>query len=281
MIEAKLFAYRLMDALREDDPYWDITSQALPRKDCVGCVRFKEDGVVAGILEVTEFLRLLGLDAEIIRGDGEWARAGECVLHIRGLAGDILRVERVVLNVIMRASGIATMTRRIVEKAHRVNPRVRVAATRKTTPLLRYLEKRAVQLGGGDPHRFSLSDSVIIKDNHLVVFGSLEEAVARVRERTPFTAKVEVEVSTLEDAIKAAELGVDIIMIDNAEPKVVKAIHEELLRRGLRDKVILEASGGISEDNVDHYAPYVDVVSIGALTHSVKSIDASLDLTCT
>jgi nicotinate-nucleotide pyrophosphorylase (carboxylating) len=278
MIEARLFAYKLLDALREDDPFWDLTSVIVPNEYGEACVRVKEDCVVAGMEEVAELLRLLGLEFTVLRGDGDVAKAGDCVLIIRGQKPDLLKVERVVLNVLMRASGIATMTRRILERARSVNPRVRVAATRKTTPFLRYLEKKAVAIGGGDPHRFSLSDAVLIKDNHIRAVGSLEKAIILARERSPFTVKIEVEVETVEDAIKAAELGVDIIMLDNMKPSDVAKVHEELVKRGLRDRVILEASGGINEDNVVEYARYVDVVSIGALTHSYKSIDMSMDL---
>jgi nicotinate-nucleotide pyrophosphorylase (carboxylating) len=264
--------------LREDDPFWDLTSVIVPNEYGEACVRVKEDCVVAGMEEVAELLRLLGLEFTVLRGDGDVAKAGDCVLIIRGQKPDLLKVERVVLNVLMRASGIATMTRRILERARSVNPRVRVAATRKTTPFLRYLEKKAVAIGGGDPHRFSLSDAVLIKDNHIRAVGSLEKAIILARERSPFTVKIEVEVETVEDAIKAAELGVDIIMLDNMKPSDVAKVHEELVKRGLRDRVILEASGGINEDNVVEYARYVDVVSIGALTHSYKSIDMSMDL---
>jgi nicotinate-nucleotide pyrophosphorylase (carboxylating) len=278
MMEARLFAYKLLDALREDDPFWDLTSVIVPNEYGEACVRVKEDCVVAGMEEVAELLRLLGLEFTVLRGDGDVAKAGDCVLIIRGQKPDLLKVERVVLNVLMRASGIATMTRRILERARSVNPRVRVAATRKTTPFLRYLEKKAVAIGGGDPHRFSLSDAVLIKDNHIRAVGSLEKAIILARERSPFTVKIEVEVETVEDAIKAAELGVDIIMLDNMKPSDVAKVHEELVRRGLRDRIILEASGGINEDNVIEYARYVDVVSIGALTHSYKSIDMSMDL---
>ncbi len=273
-----MFAYKLLDTLREDDPFWDLTSVIVPNEYGEACVRVKEDCVVAGMEEVTELLRLLGLEFTVLRGDGNVAKAGDCVLIIRGQKPDLLKVERVVLNVLMRASGIATMTRRILERARNVNPRVRVAATRKTTPFLRYLEKKAVAIGGGDPHRFSLSDAVLIKDNHIRAVGSLEKAIILARERSPFTVKIEVEVETVEDAIKAAELGVDIIMLDNMKPSDVAKVHEELVRRGLRDRIILEASGGINEDNVIEYARYVDVVSIGALTHSYKSIDMSMDL---
>ena len=273
-----MFAYKLLDTLREDDPFWDLTSVIVPNEYGEACVRVKEDCVVAGMEEVAELLRLLGLEFTVLGGDGNVAKAGDCVLIIRGQKPDLLKVERVVLNVLMRASGIATMTRRILERARNVNPRVRVAATRKTTPFLRYLEKKAVAIGGGDPHRFSLSDAVLIKDNHIRAVGSLEKAIILARERSPFTVKIEVEVETVEDAIKAAELWVDIIMLDNMKPSDVAKVHEELMRRGLRDRIILEASGGINEDNVIEYARYVDVVSIGALTHSYKSIDMSMDL---
>jgi nicotinate-nucleotide pyrophosphorylase (carboxylating) len=278
MIEARLFAYKLLDALREDDPFWDLTSVIVPNEYGEACVRVKENCVIAGMEEVTELLRLLGLEFTVLRGDGDVAKAGDCVLIIRGQKPDLLKVERVVLNVLMKASGIAMMTRRILERARSVNPRVRVAATRKTTPLLRYLEKKAVAIGGGDPHRFSLSDAVLIKDNHIRAVGSLEKAIILARERAPFTVKIEVEVEIVEDAIKAAELGVDIIMLDNMSPGDIAKVHEELMRRGLRDRVVLEASGGINEDNVVEYARYVDVVSIGALTHSYKSINMSMDL---
>lgn len=278
MIEARLFAYKLLDALREDDPFWDITSAIVPREYGEACVRVKEDCVIAGMEEVTELLKLLGLDFTVLKGDGETARAGDCVLIIKGQKPDLLKIERVVLNVLMRASGIATMTRKILDKARKVNPNVRVAATRKTTPLLRYLEKKSVVIGGGDPHRFSLSDAVLIKDNHIRAVGELEMALKLARERAPFTVKIEVEVESVEDAIKAAELGADIIMLDNMDPGDIARVHEELVRKGLRSRVVLEASGNINEDNVAEYARYVDVVSIGALTHSYKSIDMSMDL---
>jgi nicotinate-nucleotide pyrophosphorylase (carboxylating) len=278
MIEARLFAYKLLDALREDDPFWDITSAIIPREYGETCVRVKEDCVIAGMEEVVEFLKLIGLDFVMLKGDGETARVGDCVLIIKGQKPDLLKVERVVLNVLMRVSGIATMTRRILDKARRVNPNVRVAATRKTTPFLRYLEKKAVVIGGGDPHRFSLSDAILIKDNHIRAIGGLDRALKLARERAPFTVKIEVEVENVEEAVRAAELGADIIMLDNMSPGDIAKVHEELVRRGLRDKVVLEASGGINEDNVVEYARYVDVVSIGALTHSYKSIDMSMDL---
>jgi len=278
MIEARLFAYKLLDALREDNPFWDLTSTIVPREYGEACIRVKEDCIVAGMEEVTELLKLLGLDFMVLRGDGETAKAGDCILIIRGQKPELLKVERVVLNVLMRASGIATMTKRILDKAREINPKVRVAATRKTTPFLRYLEKKAVAIGGGDPHRFGLGDAILIKDNHIRAIGGLERALVLARERAPFIAKIEVEVENVEDAVKAAELGADIVMLDNMGPSDVAKVHGELMRRGLRKRVVLEASGNIDEKNIADYAKYVDVISIGSLTHSYKSIDMNMDL---
>ncbi|CCC80968.1 carboxylating nicotinate-nucleotide diphosphorylase [Thermoproteus tenax] len=278
MIEARLFAYRLLDALREDDPFWDLTSAIVPNEEGEACLKTKEDCVLAGVEEVVELLKLLGLGYRVVKGDGETAKAGECFLYIRGPKPDLLKVERVVLNLLMRASGIATATRRILEAARAANPRVKVAATRKTTPFLRYIEKKAVAIGGGDPHRFSLSDAVLIKDNHIKAVGGLERALELARKTAPFTAKIEVEVENVADAIKAAELGADIIMLDNMRPEEVAEVDRRLRERGLRERVVLEASGGIREDNAADYAKYVDVISVGALTHSVKAVDMSMEL---
>ena len=135
-----------------------------------------------------------------------------------------------------------------------------------------------VYFSGDDLHRFSLSDAVLIKDNHVRAIGGLDRALKLARERAPFIAKIEVKVGNVEEAVRAAELGADIIMLDNMSPGDIAKVHEELVRRDLRGRVFLEASGDINEDNVVEYARYVDVVSIGALTHSYKSIDMSMDL---
>ena len=277
-LEARLFAYRLLEALREDIPFWDVTSEALPDVEVEGLVVFRERGVVAGLEEAEALCQLLGLRTSRLVGEGSWAEAGSAVLALRGSARDIAKVERTVLNIVMFASGIATATRRVLERARRVNPRVRVAATRKTHPLLRFLEKRAVAVGGGDPHRFSLSDAVLVKDTHIAVFGSLEAAIEAVRRTAPFTAKIEVEVSSVEDAVRAARLGVDIVMLDNMQPSDVCRVHEALVAEGLRGRVLLEASGGITEENVELYAPCVDVVSLGYLTHSARAINVAMEV---
>ncbi len=276
MIEAKLFAYRLLEELAEDVGFMDFSTLGMPPRPVQACVVAKDEGVAAGVSEAVEFLKLLGFKVTSFVGDGERISRGDRVLCFEGEAPDVLKVERTLLNVLMRASGIASETRRIVEKARSVNPRVRVAATRKTAPFLRYLDKKAVVLGGGDPHRFSLSDTVMVKDNHIAVSGGIGEALAYIYK--PFTAKVEVEASSVEEAVAAAQRGVDIIMLDNMPPEEVAEVHRRLVEMGIRGRVVLEASGGIGPHNVDRYAPYVDVVSIGALTHSPKALDMSLEV---
>jgi len=169
-------------------------------------------------------------------------------------------------------SGIATLTRQYVEKA--AGPRI--ACTRKTTPGFRKFEKKAVIAGGGDPHRFNLSDAIMIKDNHIEVIG-LEKAIIAAKKAASFTRKIEVEVETVADAVRAAQMGVDIIMFDNMNAnEIIKAV-KSLKEKMLRDTIILEASGGITIENVDKYGVTgVDVISIGALTHSSNWLDISL-----
>jgi nicotinate-nucleotide pyrophosphorylase (carboxylating) len=206
-------------------------------------------------------------------------KRGTAVLEVTGSARVVLGVERTLLNILMHCSGIATEVRKLVELVRRVNSRVRVAATRKTLPGLRYFEKKAVAIGGGDTHRLSLSDAILIKDNHIKIVGSVEEAVKIAKASASFVHKVEVEVSTPEDAVKAAESGADIIMLDNMKPSEVARVVEELRKRGLRERVLLEVSGGITPDNILEYAKLdVDVISCGYITISSRAVDMSLDV---
>lgn len=184
-------------------------------------------------------------------------------------------MERTALNIIGRMSGIATETRKLVEKVRKVNPRVKVAGTRKS--LLRLIDKRAIMIGGGEPHRFSLSDAILIKDNHLALV-PLEEAIKRAKEFSVYKV-VEVEVENLEDAVKAAKAGADVIMLDNMKPQEIKEVIEKLRELGLRDGVKIEVSGGITPENIEEYAKLdVDVISLGYLTHSVRNFDVSLEI---
>ncbi len=265
--------------LREDIPFWDLTSELLIPEDIDvrAEVIAEEDGVVAFTEELSSFLKGMGIKTRFIRS-GSRIRDGDVIMELRGKARRILLVERTALNLLARACGIATKTARVVEKVRKINPRVRIACTRKTTPGLRYLEKRAVMAGGGDTHRLSLSDMVLIKDNHLAIVGGVEEALRRAK-NAGFAFKVEVEVSTPEEAVKAAEAGADVVMLDNFRPEEVERALSMLKAEGLREKVLIEVSGGIGEDNVIDYAKFdVDVISMGELTCGARPLKMSLEV---
>ena len=260
--------------MKEDLGPMDDSSSIVPEINAKAVILAKEDCIVSGLEEADDILNYFGLRGDRLVQEGVWVDAGSRVLEIRGPAGRILQAERLVLNFMSRMSGISTLTRECVGRAGKA----RVACTRKTTPGFRSFEKRAVMVGGGDPHRFDLSSSVIIKDNHLKLM-SLEEAVGAAKLRASFTKKIEVEVERLEDALKAARLGADIIMFDNMSPDQIREGVELLSREGFRDRVVLEASGGITPENLSDYAAAgVDVVSMGALTRSARWIDFSLEI---
>jgi len=262
--------------LEDDTGFGDITSEiAIPEDlDAHSRVIAKEEGLVAGLKYLTGYVEKLGLNVILLKKDGESVKKGEVIALIDGNARKILLIERTFLNILGRMSGIATATRRVVDKAKNVNPNVRIAATRKT--LLGQLDKIAVIIGGGDPHRWSLSDHILIKDSHIALVG-LEEAVRRAK-RTSFIRKIEVEVEKVDDTIKAVNLGVDIVLLDNFKPEQVFKAIKLLKSRGLRKKILIEVSGGINEENVADYARYdVDIISMGSLTHSVKSMDFSME----
>jgi nicotinate-nucleotide pyrophosphorylase (carboxylating) len=261
----------------EDVGEWDDSSTIV--KDEGGSARIiaKEKCVIAGLQEAARILQHFGLEHEILVADGDHAAAGSIILNIRGSARGILQAERLTLNFLGRMSGIATLTSECVRRARAVS-NVKIACTRKTTPGFRLQEKRAVFLGGGDPHRFNLSDAVLIKDNHIRLLG-LEECLRRAKAQASFTKKIEVEVEDLDDMARAAELGVDIIMFDNMSPEEIRRGVEILKKSGLRDRVMLEASGGITLQNLEAYAAAgVDVISMGALTRDAPWIDLSMEM---
>ena len=268
----------LLGFVREDAPWGDVTSEAVvPDVACRAVVRAKGRGVVAGLLEARTLFEHFGVTVRERSADGRAVVPGTVLLELDGPARAILLVERTALNIIGRMSGIATRTREAVEAVRAVSPDVRVAATRKTAPGLRVLDKKAVILGGGDPHRYSLSDMVLIKDNHLALV-PLPEAIRRAKKESLYRV-VEVEVETVEDAITAAGAGADIILLDNMTPDAVRETVRALAGRGLRDRLTLEVSGGIGDDDLAGYAAAgVDIISMGALTHTVRNFDVSLDI---
>jgi len=278
---AVLTEEKIREFLIEDIGYGDITSAALfeDGRRARARVLFREEGVAAGLREAAALFTILGCSVEQLEGDGSRVEAGSAVMEVQGPAVAILSGERTVLNLIGRMSGIATAVASAASRSARANPGIRVAATRKTAPGLRILDKKAFELGGGDTHRLRLDDCVLIKDNHLRLGLSVGEAVARARRKVSFTKKVEIEVRSLEEAAEAAEAGADIIMFDNMSPPEIRASLSALGERGLREGRLFEASGGITPENVEEYAATgVDVLSMGCLTHSVGSLNVKLEL---
>lgn len=267
-------------ALREDLGEGDTTTQFFVRGDlrALGRIVARERSVVAGTETAAEVFRRVNstLNVEILQPDGTALSGGETILEVRGAAASILTAERVALNFLQRLSGIATLTRQFVEAIGK--SRAKILDTRKTTPGLRALEKAAVVAGGGSNHRSNLSDMVLVKDNHLNAgagFSGFANAIQRLRQERP-GLRIEVEADRLEQVRSFLEIdGIDVILLDNMEPTEMR----EAVAAG-KGKVKFEASGGITLKNVRRIAATgVDYISVGALTHSARSIDLSLELT--
>ena len=278
----KVLEEKLKQVLAEDVGQGDVTSAAVvPAGLTVEAdVVAKEAGVAAGIEETVVLAESLGLTVKTEVADGEHIKNGQILMKISGNAQTILSAERTILNLISRMSGIATTTRRLTEKLRKANATAKIAATRKTAPGLLYFDKKAVLIGGGDPHRLRLDDMVLVKDNHITIAGSVENAVKKAKQTALFSKKIEAEVTSVTAALKAAEAGADIVMLDNFSPKQIREAVETLKKAGFFGKVLLEASGGIKEENLLEYAStQVNIISMGALTHSVKALDISLEIT--
>ena len=267
--------------LDEDVGQGDITTDAVvPKGTRVRAkIIVKEPAVVCGINEAKAFYEMLGANFSERVKDGDEVATGTVIAEMEGDGRAVLTSERTVLNILMRMSGIATETRRLVNNVKKVNPRVRVAATRKTAPGLRVLDKQAVIVGGGDPHRMRLDDAILIKDNHIVVTGGISEAVRRAQVSVGGTKKIEVEAKSLEQAVQAAKMGADIVMLDNMTLKEAEDALKELTAQNLRQKVLIEISGGVTPENIISYAKLgPDIISLGSLTHSTKAVDISLEV---
>jgi nicotinate-nucleotide pyrophosphorylase (carboxylating) len=264
---------RTRDFLREDVPAdWRDVSSAVVEGEADATVITRDDGVIAGVEEACAVFESLGAEPNPRVSDGERIEGGDAVLEPSGDATALLRGERLALNLLGSMSGVATATRDCVDRVKEAGAETVVAATRKTTPGYRDFEKRAVRLGGGDPHRHDLTHAVMVKENHIAIAG-LEEAVRRALDTASFTTKVEVEAETLSTAERAAELGADIVLLDNMEPDEVGVAVDVLDAYG----VTVEASGGIGRENIAEYARTgVDVVSVGGLIHSSDWLDLSM-----
>lgn len=277
----KIVVDDLIKMLQKDIGFEDITTKALIQPDLEIKARIvsNQGGVVAGVDLVSALMREFSLSVSVIKGDGEELKAGHTVLEIKGEAQSILALERTVLNLLMKMSGIATVTNQMLQEARKTNPEIIVAGTRKTTPGMLFWEKEAVRLGGGDTHRYRLDDAVLIKDNHLALVGDVEKALKMARKYASFIKKIEIEVENLEDVLTAANAGADIIMLDNMSIDDIKLILEAMEVENLRNKVLIEVSGGITPDNIAEYAETgVEIISSGYITHSAGVLDMSLEI---
>ncbi|RDE16937.1 MAG: nicotinate-nucleotide diphosphorylase (carboxylating) [Candidatus Thorarchaeota archaeon] len=267
--------------IAEDVRSGDLTTElTIPAdKTAIATIYARENAVLAGIEEIAAIAEFSGLTHEILAFEGNWVSPQDPVMRLKGNARTLLTIERVCLNIIQRMSGIATKTYKMVSSAREVNPSIRIACTRKTTPGFRFFEKRAVIVGGGDPHRYALDDMILIKNNHITIAGGVHAAVTAAREAVSFSKKISCEARTLQEVEEAIGAGADIILLDNFKPKDIGGVIEVLEHKGLRKKVILEVSGGVNEENVRDYARYrIDVISSGALTHSYNAADFNMRL---
>jgi nicotinate-nucleotide pyrophosphorylase (carboxylating) len=269
-------------SLSEDVGRGDVTSRAVVKsgQQARGNFMAKQEIVLAG-LEVSDavFMHLDPyLQIETTAGDGDVVQAGKVFARVVGEAQMLLAAERVALNFLQHLSGIATLTRKYVEAVAGTN--AKIVDTRKTTPGLRALEKYAVSVGGGHNHRMGLDDSVLIKDNHIALAGGVGEAVRRAREAAGHLHKIEVEVATLDQVKEALAAKADILLLDNMMPETIRQAVQLVSSHELGERrTLLEASGGITLSNVRDYAEAgVDMISIGALTHSAPAVDISFKI---
>jgi nicotinate-nucleotide pyrophosphorylase (carboxylating) len=266
----------LLRFLAEDIGKEDISSKLLPRKKINAKIISRQNGVIAGVKFAQDIFVLKGNKVTIIKKDASKIKAGQTILEITGPVYSILSCERTVLNLLSRMSGIATQTSNLVEKIRKINPRTKLYATRKTAPGLRFFDKEAVNIGGGEKHRMSLDKLVMLKDNHLAVSGSLSRLISKARKKYKI---IEVEVENQEDALLAAVSGATIIMLDNFSTKEISKTINNLKKAKLRKRVKLEASGGINSKNIQSYAKSgVDMISVGEITNSVSGIDLTLEV---
>ena len=266
----------LLRFISEDIQGGDITSVLLPKKKIKAKIISRQEGVLAGVKFAGDIFRLKGCNVKIIKKDGAKLKSNQIILQISGNAGTVLSCERTALNLLSRMSGIATQTNFLVSKIRKINRKIKLYSTRKTAPGLRFFDKEAVAIGGGHKHRMSLNDMVMIKDNHLLVTNSMEGIIKNARKRHKH---VEVEVENQRDAILAANSGATIVMLDNFSPVQIKKTITALQKKKLRNKVKLEASGGINSKNITAYAKTgVDMISVGSITNSVKGLDLSLEV---
>ena len=265
--------------LAEDEGFGDITSNAVVEEGKIvsAYIKSKDEGILAGIDVIRDLFEEFGVNVSFWLKDGTEISHGDVLISIKGDARTILLLERTALNLLMRMSGVATAANHYVDLVKDFD--VRVAGTRKTSPAIGKFDKYALKVGGADPHRFSLDDMVLIKDNHIATCASPLEALLKAKANTSFSKKIEIEVESLEDAIDCVKNGADIVMLDNMNPDEVKEVLDELDELNIRQNSLIEVSGGITDETIVDYASLgVDIISIGALTHSSRSLNFSLTI---
>lgn len=264
---------QLSQFLAEDIGKGDITSNLLTKKKISARIISRENAIISGASYAKDIFRLKGCNAKILKKDGSSVKPNQTIMIVTGNAGNILSCERTALNLLTRMSGIATQTHKLVKK---IPKNTKLYATRKTAPGLRYFDKEAVEIGGGKKHRLRLDEMIMIKDNHIAIENSLISLIQKTKKKYK---KFEVEVENTSDAILAAKEGATIIMLDNFTTAQIKKTIKTLKDQKIRDKVMLEASGGINSSNISKYGKTgVDIISIGSITNSVKGIDMSLEI---
>lgn len=267
-------------ALAEDRVRDDVTTNSLKDYDnqVTAVVIAKEKGIISGTgVFIATFITVDPvISINVFKGDGSEVKTGDILLEIKGMESSILKAERTALNFLQRLSGIATLTKKFVDKLKPYH--TTLLDTRKTTPGMRYLEKKAVKDGGGSNHRMNLEDMAMVKDNHIEMAGTISNAVTKIREKFP-GKKIEVEVKNLTELEEALSLGVDMIMLDNFSIGMLEEAVQAVKHSQKRHQAKLEISGNVDLENIEQKAAVgVDFISVGALTHSFKSLDLSLKI---
>lgn len=268
---------KLLEFIDEDSHGFDLSGHLIPNKIVTAKLKAKDNGILAGIMIFQRLFALLDVECTLFFEDGSKIKNNDIIAEIKGMADQILIGERIGLNLLSRMSGIASLATKYINEIKRVNSKTRIAATRKTLPGLRLFDKLAVITAGADTHRFSLQDCIMLKDNHLSLFDSIETAVTNSRKNASFSHKIEVECSTIEMAESAIAAGADIIMLDNFNIETAKNAIKKLKEKHIDKKFSIEISGNITLENIADYANIgADIISTGAITHSVEAIDFSL-----
>jgi nicotinate-nucleotide pyrophosphorylase (carboxylating) len=266
----------LLRFLSEDVRSGDITSALLTKKKIVAKIISRQQGVIAGIKFAKNLFQLKGCTVKTFVKDGAKVKQNQKILQVSGSTQSVLSCERTALNLLSRMSGIATQTSFLVSKIRKVNKKTSLYSTRKTAPGLRIFDKEAVKIGGGHKHRMALDEMIMIKDNHLVLCNTMEDIIKQAQKKRK---RIEIEVENQKDALLAAKMGVSIIMLDNFTPAEIKRTTAALRKKKMRNKVKLEASGGITSKNIIAYARTgVDMISVGSITNSVSALDLSLEV---